>query len=97
MSSPSGVRTAPASRRRLANGAWLYDWCPVKDELFTLSDLVVARAGHSTIGQCIDAGKPAVLVPIHNHSEQIGNADKFSKLGLGLQIRSEDLDALRSD
>ncbi len=80
---------------RLANGAWLYEWCPIKDELFTLSALVVARSGHGTIGQCIDAGKPAVLIPINNHSEQIGNADKFSKLGLGLQIRSEDLDALR--
>jgi UDP:flavonoid glycosyltransferase YjiC (YdhE family) len=78
--------------RRLASGAWLYEWCPIKDELFALSDLVVARSGHGTIGQCIDAGKPAVLVPIHNHPEQIGNADKFIKLGLGLEIRSEDLD-----
>ncbi len=77
--------------RRLASGAWIYDWCPVKDELFSLSSLVIARAGHRTIGQCIDAGKPAVLVPIHNHSEQIGNANKFSKLGLGIAIRSEKL------
>ncbi|MDA4122128.1 MAG: hypothetical protein OK456_02975 [Thaumarchaeota archaeon] len=77
--------------KRLANGGWLYEWCPIKDELFALSDLLVARSGHGTIGQCIDGGKPAVLIPIHNHSEQIGNADKFSKLGLGLEIRSEDL------
>ncbi len=77
--------------RRLANGSWLFDWCPIKDELFMLSSLVVARAGHRTIGQCIDAGKPAVLVPIHNHSEQIGNANKFRKLGLGIDIRSEKL------
>jgi len=76
---------------RLANGTWVYDWCPIKDELFSISSLVVARSGHGTIGQCIDAGKPAVLIPIHNHSEQIGNADKFSKLGLGVIIRSEDL------
>ena len=32
-----------------------------------------------------------MLVPIHNHSEQIGNANKFSKLGLGIAIRSEKL------
>ena len=56
-----------------------------------LSSLVVSRSGHGTIGQCIDAGKPAVLIPIHNHSEQLGNAEKFSKLGLGTVIRSEDL------
>ena len=84
---PAGSREP----RRLTSGAWLFEWCPVKDELFDLSDLVVARAGHSTIGQCINAGKPAVLVPIHNHPEQIGNAEKFQKLGLGVAIRSEDL------
>jgi UDP:flavonoid glycosyltransferase YjiC (YdhE family) len=56
---------------------------------------VVSRSGHGTIGQCIDAGKPAVLIPIHNHSEQLGNAEKFSKLGLGLAIRSQDLSVQR--
>jgi len=72
--------------KRLVNGALLYDWCPIKDELFILSDLIVSRSGHRTIGQCIDSGKPAVLVPIGNHSEQLGNAEKFQKLGLGLFI-----------
>jgi UDP:flavonoid glycosyltransferase YjiC (YdhE family) len=86
-----GYPSGSGEPRRLASGAWIYEWCPVKDELFTLSSLVVARAGHRTIGQCIDAGKPAVLVPIHNHSEQIGNANKFSRLGLGIDIRSEKL------
>jgi UDP-N-acetylglucosamine--N-acetylmuramyl-(pentapeptide) pyrophosphoryl-undecaprenol N-acetylglucosamine transferase len=76
---------------RLSSGAWLYEWCPIKDELFAISELVVARSGHRTIGQCIDAGKPAVLIPIRNHSEQIGNADRFRELGLGVEIRSEEL------
>jgi UDP:flavonoid glycosyltransferase YjiC (YdhE family) len=81
--------------RRLADGTLLYDWCPIKDELFVLSDVLVARSGHRTIGQCIDAGKPAVLVPIHNHSEQLGNADKFQRLGLGIALLPEDLGAER--
>ena len=84
----SGGSPAP---RRLASGAWVFEWCPVKDGLFELAGLVVARAGHSTIGQCIDRGKPAVLVPIHNHPEQLGHADKFARLGLGKQIRAEKL------
>ena len=81
------------SPRRLSNDAWLYEWCPVKDELFVLCDVLVARSGHTTIGQCIELGKPAVLVPIYNHSEQLANAHKFQKLGLGLEIRSESLSA----
>lgn len=81
--------------RRLANGTLLYDWCPIKDELFMLSDVLVSRSGHRTIGQCIDLGKPAVLIPIHNHSEQLGNAEKFQKLGLGIALPPEGLDAER--
>jgi UDP:flavonoid glycosyltransferase YjiC (YdhE family) len=77
--------------RRLSNGGWFFEWCPVKDELFELSTVIVARAGHSTIGQCIDHVKPAVLVPIHNHPEQISNAERFEELGLGAMIRSEQL------
>lgn len=90
-----GLTGGSSTPERLANGAWLYEWCPIKDELFTLSSAVVARSGHRTIGECIDAGKPAVLVPIHNHSEQIGNAEKFRKLGLGIDIRSEHLTSER--
>ncbi len=77
--------------RRLSSGAWLYEWCPIKDELFVLSDVIVARSGHRTIGECIDAGKPAVLIPIHNHPEQLGNGERFRKLGLGIDIKSENL------
>jgi UDP-N-acetylglucosamine--N-acetylmuramyl-(pentapeptide) pyrophosphoryl-undecaprenol N-acetylglucosamine transferase len=77
--------------RRLTDGTLLYDWCPVRDELFLLSSAIVSRSGHRTIGQCIDTEKPAVLVPIRNHSEQLGNADKFQKLGLGLFITQETL------
>jgi UDP-N-acetylglucosamine--N-acetylmuramyl-(pentapeptide) pyrophosphoryl-undecaprenol N-acetylglucosamine transferase len=90
-----GYLEGSGTPRRLAGGALLYDWCPVKDELFMLSDVLVARAGHRTIGQCIDASKPAVLVPIYNHSEQLGNADKFQRLGLGVSILPGDLDPQR--
>ena len=84
----SGGSTIPT---RTAGGALVFEWCPVKEELFAMASLLVARAGHSTIGQCIDKAKPALLVPIHNHPEQIGNAEKFSKLGLGMSIRAERL------
>ncbi|MGI0090811.1 MAG: glycosyltransferase [Nitrososphaerales archaeon] len=88
-----GNANASSEPRRLANDAWLYEWCPIKDELFVLADLLVARSGHTTISQCIDLGKPAVLAPIYNHSEQIWNAEKFQKMGLGIEIRAENLSA----
>jgi UDP-N-acetylglucosamine--N-acetylmuramyl-(pentapeptide) pyrophosphoryl-undecaprenol N-acetylglucosamine transferase len=84
-----GYPNGSTEGRRLAGGALVYEWCPVKDELFSLSSIVVGRSGHRTIEQCIDNGKPAVLVPVHNHSEQICNAEKFVKLGLGIEFRAE--------
>lgn len=75
--------------KKIAGGSWLYEWCPVKDELFQLSDTIVARAGHGTIGQCINLGTPAVLVPIFNHSEQLANAEKYQRLGLGLEVKPQ--------
>ena len=86
-----GYPNGSSDPRKLANGSWLFEWCPVKDQLFVLSRTIVGRSGHGTIGQCVNLGKPAVLVPIFNHSEQIANADKFQKLGLGIEIRSEKL------
>jgi len=86
-----GVASGATLPSKLNSGVLVYEWCPVKDELFLMSDLVVARAGHTTISQCIENGKQAVLVPIYNHSEQLSNADKFVKLGLGIKIRSEEL------
>ncbi len=40
-----GYLGGSAEPRRLADGALLYDWCPIKDELFALSD------GHGREGQ----------------------------------------------
>jgi len=86
-----GMAGGSTEPRRLAGGVWIYDWCPIKDELFEMSRVTVARAGLSTIAQCIDRVKPSVLVPIRNHPEQISNAEKFTRLGLGAVIRSERL------
>jgi UDP-N-acetylglucosamine--N-acetylmuramyl-(pentapeptide) pyrophosphoryl-undecaprenol N-acetylglucosamine transferase len=88
-----GLPSESAVPCRIANGAWVYGWCPIKDELFVLSDLLVARAGHTTISQCISVGKPSILVPIFNHSEQIWNAEKSARLGIGIEIKSENLTA----
>lgn len=90
-----GYPAGSSEPKKIANGAWLFEWCPVKDELFTLSDTIVARAGHGTIGQCINLGTPATLVPIFNHSEQLANAEKYERLGLGRKVRSEQLSTKR--
>ncbi|MFQ6134904.1 MAG: glycosyltransferase family protein [Nitrososphaerales archaeon] len=73
---------------RRIRGGWVFEWCPVKDELFFIADLLVVRGGHSSLSQAIRYGKPLVAVPIRNHSEQVMNTRKVVDMGLGLSVDS---------
>jgi UDP-N-acetylglucosamine--N-acetylmuramyl-(pentapeptide) pyrophosphoryl-undecaprenol N-acetylglucosamine transferase len=82
--------------RRIGRLSWYYEWCPVRDEIFAASDLLVLRGGHVALSQAIQFGKPVVTVPIENHGEQLGNCAKMEELGAGVmlhpkQLRSEQL------
>jgi uncharacterized protein (TIGR00661 family) len=52
----------------------------------SLSAVVVSRAGHTTISRALALGKPLVLLPIRNHSEQLGNANQAVRLGVGKNL-----------
>ncbi len=89
---PGGV----SHPRRIGRLSWYYEWCPVRDEIFAASDLLVLRGGHVALSQAIQFGKPVVTVPIENHGEQLGNCAKMEELGAGVmlhpkRLRSEQL------
>ncbi len=65
---------------------WYYEWCPVRDEIFSLSDLIVMRGGHAALSQAIQFAKPVVTIPIENHGEQLGNSEKVARLGAGVMV-----------
>jgi UDP:flavonoid glycosyltransferase YjiC (YdhE family) len=77
--------------RRVGQNGWYYEWCPVRDEVFMLSDLVVMRGGHVALSQAIQFGKPIVTIPIENHGEQLGNSEKIESLGLGVMVHPKNL------
>lgn len=72
--------------RKLSSSCWYYEWCPVRDEIFALSDLVVIRAGHEAISHAIEHGKPVVSIPIQNHGEQLGNSEKVDRMKIGIRL-----------
>ena len=80
--------------RRIGRLSWYYEWCPVRDEIFAASDLLVLRGGHVALSQAIQFGKPVVTVPIENHGEQLGNCVKMEELGAGVMLHPK---RLRSD
>ncbi|HEX2614184.1 MAG TPA: glycosyltransferase [Nitrososphaera sp.] len=77
--------------RRIGESGWYYEWCPVRDEIFAMSDLLVLRGGHVALSQAIQFGKPVVTIPIENHGEQLGNSAKISELGMGLMLHPKGL------
>lgn len=78
---------------KLSNSVWYYEWCPIKDELFRISDIIVLRGGHTAISQAIQYGKPIVTIPIRNQGEQLGNSDKVAKMGIGIKLDPLHMDA----
>ncbi len=59
---------------------------------FTIADLVVSRAGASSIGEYPDFGLPAILVPYpHAWRYQKVNADYLTQQGAALMIADENL------
>ena len=58
---------------------------------FSLCDALVIRAGHASISQSIQFGKPFLCIPIENHGEQLANSDKISELKIGISLRQDGL------
>ncbi len=76
---------------RIGKLSWYYEWCPIRDEIFASSDLLVLRGGHVALSQAIQFGKPVVTVPIENHGEQLGNSTKVAELGAGVMLHPKGL------
>jgi UDP-N-acetylglucosamine--N-acetylmuramyl-(pentapeptide) pyrophosphoryl-undecaprenol N-acetylglucosamine transferase len=77
--------------KRIGESGWYYEWCPVRDEIFAMSDLLVLRGGHVALSQAIQFGKPVVTIPIENHGEQLGNSAKIAELGIGVMLHPKGL------
>jgi UDP-N-acetylglucosamine--N-acetylmuramyl-(pentapeptide) pyrophosphoryl-undecaprenol N-acetylglucosamine transferase len=84
---PDGKRTMHSVGR-----VGVYDWIENQDDFIRASDLVIGRAGHGTIMKSLAYGKPMVLVPIPDHTEQYGNARRAASLHVAEMIDQNMLD-----
>ena len=60
----------------------IYRWVQNRFEYLKACDLVIAKAGHGTVAQTLCYGKPMILIPTPNHTEQYNNAIKAKALGV---------------
>jgi UDP-N-acetylglucosamine--N-acetylmuramyl-(pentapeptide) pyrophosphoryl-undecaprenol N-acetylglucosamine transferase len=66
-------------------------WIPNRFEYLKTCDLVIGRAGHGTLTQCLCYGKPMILVPTPSHTEQLCNAEQVEKLGAAKIIPQDEI------
>ena len=78
----------PTSSGSLTTVPWVVD----RYEYLKACDLVVCRGGHNTIMQSICYGKPSIIVPTPNHTEQYANARRAKELGFAEALHQEELD-----
>jgi len=75
----------------IPEGIEVFEWVDEPLELFKVSDLVICRAGQTTLAKALSYGKPVLMIPISAHGEQLGNASSVAEIGAGLIIRQEEL------
>ena len=90
MGDPDGG-SKPTSSGSLTTVPWVVD----RYEYLKACDLVVCRGGHNTIMQCISYGKPSIIIPVPNHTEQYANARRASELGFSVALHQVELNRER--
>ena len=72
--------TDPMQYENLRIYRWMAD--QTRFEYLKACDLVISRAGHTTISQSIYYGKPMILIPTPSHTEQLNNAKRTAQIGI---------------
>jgi UDP:flavonoid glycosyltransferase YjiC (YdhE family) len=80
-----GADSKPLRHRNVT----IHNWLPNRFEYLKACDLVIGRAGHGTITQCMCYGKPVILIPTPNHTEQLANARQARNLGIAQIVLQE--------
>ena len=86
-----------SSHPHRSDGLRIFDWIQNQDDYMIVSDVVVSRAGHGTIMKSLVYGKPMVLVPIPDHTEQYGNARRAEALKVARIIDQSKLNGCTLD
>jgi uncharacterized protein (TIGR00661 family) len=69
----------------------VYRWIDDPMKIFAISDLVICRAGQTTLAKALASGKPVIMIPIPAHGEQLGNALSVAESGAGIILEQDKL------
>ena len=80
-----------------SKGLRIFDWVQDQEDYIMASDVIVSRAGHGTIMKSLVYGKPMILIPIPDHTEQYGNARRAEALSVAKVIDQSKLTSTTLD
>ncbi|MEM2927314.1 MAG: glycosyltransferase [Candidatus Bathyarchaeia archaeon] len=82
-----------SSEPRILKGGCLriHPWIENRFEYLKACDLVISRAGHGTVAQTMIYGKPSILIPTPDHTEQIQNAIRLEEMGIAKVINQHEV------
>jgi UDP-N-acetylglucosamine--N-acetylmuramyl-(pentapeptide) pyrophosphoryl-undecaprenol N-acetylglucosamine transferase len=96
----AGARTHEEIESALATNAGrhlvdLVGYIDRMDQAYAAADIAICRAGAGTVTELAVAGVPSVLVPlaVHEHDEQLHNAEPLVQAGGALLVRDADASA----
>lgn len=95
---PDGLRVVMSKGQPDGGSEPLHDgtlttipWVKDRYEYLNACDLVVSRGGHNTIMQSVCYGKPSIIIPTPNHTEQYANARRAMELGLAEALHQHEV------
>jgi len=71
--------------------ALVFQWTNEQDDLLGACDIVISRAGHSTILKAMTLGKPLLIIPTPFQTEQLANATSARSIGIAVILDQESL------
>ncbi|MFQ5762196.1 MAG: glycosyltransferase [Candidatus Bathyarchaeia archaeon] len=78
-------RNGEAAPRRIGP-VTVFDWLNERFEMLKAADVVVGRGSHATLTQCLAYGKPMLLIPTPEQTEQISNAKSAVRIGVAKML-----------
>ncbi len=73
---------------RKINNLTIYEWVDEKIQyaLLKTADIIICRSGHGSITKALTFGKPLILIPTPDHTEQNLNAKRAVQLGVAVML-----------
>lgn len=87
-----GIPNGSTKPRKFKN-IRIYDWIENRYELIKACNILISRSGQNTVAHGMYFAKKMILIPVKNHTEQIGNARSAEDMGFARILPQDDVSA----